>query len=222
MRWKIKIIFTIMTHKAKKSLCKSYGAEFYKKFKKKSRSFLDDILKDVPDIGKSIFSLNYNYGPCYFSWYKALMEQDISKEEAIKIIWQINEAYVKTIPKPVLHVFARNIYLGGFRKKAAEAEKKGKEGTLHPFDWRIGYKDIDKNTFAINIYECAMLKLADKFGFREMFPGICRMDYLFSYYFDNSFKRTSTLGDGCSCCNCWYQYPGKCEWSPEKGFENRK
>jgi len=222
MMCKIKVIFIIMTHKAKKNLCRSYGDDFYKEFRERSRYFLNDMLKDVPDIGKSVFSLNYNYAPCYFAWYKALKEKGICKEEAIKLIWQINEDYVKTIPKPILHLFAKNMYLGGFRRKAAKAEIKGKEGKLHPFDWRIRYKYIDKNTFAINIYECAMLKLADKFGFREMFPGICRMDYLFSHYFDNSFKRTGTLADGCISCNCWYQYPGKCEWSPEKGFEKRK
>jgi len=137
-------------------------------------------------------------------------------------IWLINEAMVRPLPKFVLHWFARAMYLGEFRRKAAEAEKRGKAGQLHPFDWRIEYMDIDRHTFGINIYECAMLKLADKFGYRELFPTICRMDYLFSHYFDNGFTRTGTLADGNACCDCVYEYPGRCEWSPEKGFETLK
>jgi hypothetical protein len=114
------------------------------------------------------------------------------------------------------------MYLGTFRQKAAEAERRGKAGKLHPFDWRITYTDIDQHTFAINIYECAMLKLADQFDCRELFPHVCRMDYLFSNYFHNAFRRSGTLADGNTCCDCWYQVPGDCEWSPEKGFTERK
>ncbi|WP_315115539.1 hypothetical protein [uncultured Clostridium sp.] len=33
---------------------------------------------------------------------------------------------------------------------------------------------------------------------------------------------TKTLGDGDDCCNCRYIIGGSCEWSPEKGFVDRK
>lgn len=180
------------------------------------------MLPDVPDIGVSIFSFNYLFGPCYFSWYSALLELGLDKETAKGLIWQINEDFVKWIPGPLLRWFGKNSYLGGFRKKAIEAEKRGKEGGLHPFDWCIEYRGIDSNTFSIDIYECGMLKLADKFGYRDLFPHVCRMDYLFSHYFGQSFKRTGTLADGNECCNCWYQMPGYCDWAPELGFADRK
>lgn len=180
------------------------------------------MLPDVPDIGVSIFSFNYLFGPSYFSWYSALLELGLDKETAKGLIWQINEDFVKWIPGPLLRWFGKNSYLGGFRKKAIEAEKRGKEGSLHPFDWRIEYRGIDSNTFSIDIYECGMLKLADKFGYRDLFPHVCRMDYLFSHYFGQSFKRTGTLADGNECCNCWYQMPGYCDWAPELGFADRK
>jgi hypothetical protein len=147
---------------------------------------------------------------------------DIEKESALQWIWNINENFVQFFPKPLLHWFAKNMYLGSFRKNAIKAENRGKSGKLHPFDWRVEYVDIDQSTFGINIYECGMLKLAQKFGFMELFPTVCRMDYLFSHYFDNGFTRTGTLADGDTCCDCVYQYPGRCEWAPEKGFENRK
>lgn len=222
MKFKIRFIFFLMTKTSKKNLLKEFGSDFYKNFKKLSKQYLEEMIPQVPNIGKSIFSLNYNYGPCYFAWYKALLKLDLEKEKALNLIWQINEDFIKAFPKALLHWFAKNMYLGVFRRMAVEAEYKGKNSMLEPFDWRIEYVDIDKNTFAINIYECGMLKLAQKLGFTEMFPHVCRMDYLFSHYFDNAFKRNGTLGDGCKYCDCWYKFPGQCEWAPEKGFLNRK
>ena len=220
MNFKINIIYYFMTRTSKKNLVKTLGVKFYKDFSSISRQYLHEMLPQVPNIGKSIFALNYNYGSCYFSWYKAFRQLGLEKDSALKLIWQINEDFVSIFPKPILRYFAKNTYLGVFRKRSSEAEQKGKAKTLHPFDWRIEY--IDKNTFRINIYECGMMKLAEKFGFSEMFPAVCRMDYLFSHYFSNSFMRTGTLADGCACCDCWYQFPGQCEWAPEKGFEDRK
>lgn len=81
---------------------------------------------------------------------------------------------------------------------------------------------INKNTFEIDITECAMLKLAEDNNVRNLLPGICRMDYLFSNLMGNGFERTKTLGDGDNCCNCRYHIVGECEWAPEKGFIERK
>lgn len=222
MKIKIWIIFTFMSWTVRTVIVSQYGQKFYHQFRARSKRKLSEILAATPDIGDSIFALNYLYGPCYFSWYSALRSLDIEKEAALRWIWNINESLVKFFPKPLLHWFAKNMYLGSFRRNAIKAESRGKLGVLHPFDWRVEYVDINTTTFGINIYECGMLKLAEKFGYLEMFPTICRMDYLFSHYFDNGFTRTGTLADGDVCCNCVYQYPGQCEWAPEKGFVDRK
>jgi hypothetical protein len=219
---KIRFIFASMTRTAKKGIYADYGADFYNRFAALSRQKLEGMLPRVPDIGDSIFAFNYMYGPCYFAWYSALRELGIEQTVALNLIWQINEDFVKAFPRPLLHWFGKTMYLGTFRRKAIQAEQRGKAGQLHPYDWRIEFTDLDKNTFAINIYECGMLKLAEIFGYREMFPQICRMDYLFSHYFNNAFQRSGTLSDGNLCCDCWYQVPGPCEWAPEKGFIDRK
>lgn len=222
MKTQIRLTFWLMTRASKKPFTAAYGVEFYRQFARLSRKELEKILPQLPEIGDSIFAFNYGYGPCYFAWYEALRQLQIEKDVALDWIWKINENFVRQFPKPVLHWFARNMYLGVFRKKAVKAEALGKAGKLPEFDWRVEYVNIDANTFGINIYECGMLKIADKFGYREMFPHICRMDYLFSHYFDNGFTRTATLADGDNCCNCVYQFPGLCEWAPEKGFITRK
>ncbi|MEN6410199.1 MAG: L-2-amino-thiazoline-4-carboxylic acid hydrolase [Anaerolineaceae bacterium] len=222
MKLKVNVIFNLMTRTARADIIHTYGRPFYRQWVGASKKRLREILPETPDIGSSIFSFNYLYGPCYFAWYGGFLTLGIEKERAREWIWRINEDFVKIIPRPLLRWFCKTMYLGSFRRKAVEAEQRGKAGTLHPFDWRIEYTDIDDHTFRINIYECGMLKLAKKFGTLEMFPTVCRMDYLFSHYFEQGFARTGTLADGNDCCNCWYQFPGTCEWAPEKGFIDRK
>ena len=63
MSFKIKLIFLVMTGRSRKNLVKMFGKAFYNDFVKLSKQYLDEMLPSVPDIGKSIFSLNYNYGP---------------------------------------------------------------------------------------------------------------------------------------------------------------
>ncbi|HEX2981395.1 MAG TPA: L-2-amino-thiazoline-4-carboxylic acid hydrolase [Anaerolineaceae bacterium] len=222
MKIKIRFLFSLMTRLARANLQAAYGADFYRQFVARSRQHLKEMLPRVPDIGDSIFGFNYMFGPCYFAWYQSFRDLGIETDTAKNLIWQINEDLVKAVPTPLLRWFCKNVYLGTFRKKAIQSEQRGKNGSLHPFDWRVEYTDIDRQTFAIDIYECGMLKLADRFGYQELFPHICRMDYLFSHYFEQSFKRSGTLADGAPCCDCWYQFPGACEWAPEKGFVSRK
>ncbi|MDD3212108.1 MAG: L-2-amino-thiazoline-4-carboxylic acid hydrolase [Eubacteriales bacterium] len=145
----------------------------------------------------------------------------IDRGEADAIIWLLNERMATLIPQPFLHVVGR-AYFSGFRKKASAHVARQRRGELHPWDWTIRCREIDPNAFEIDITRCAMQQFAHAHGAEAMLPGICRMDYLFSWLMGNGFQRTKTLGDGDDCCNCHYQLEGSCEWAPEKGFTDRK
>jgi hypothetical protein len=112
--------------------------------------------------------------------------------------------------------------MNNFRKKAPVHEKLYEQGRLHAFDYKIKYQEISDKIFEIDFYECGMLKLARTFDAEGMFPSICRIDYLMFSLGGTGFERTKTLGDGDDCCNCRSIVDGKCEWAPEKGFEDRK
>lgn len=222
MKRKVSLIFRFSTRSSKRLLKAAYGDDFYRKFYKSSKNQLTGVLSGAPDIGKSIFAVNYYFCICYIAWYKAFLELGMDKEEANMLIWKMNEELMKLFPGASLRFFAKHLYLGSFRRKAPRVEKQAKEGTLHPFDWKLRYKDISPATFELHIYECGMIKLCKKFNIEGLLPSICRMDYLFSHYMGNGFARTKTLGDGDDCCNCRYSFPGECEWEPEKGFADRK
>lgn len=215
------IIFALSMKTSKKYFCKKYGILWFMNFKKISKENLDDISKRIPKIGNSIFSMNYKFAPIYIAWYKAFEELKIEPNQIDKEIWVLNENLMNIFPKFLLKLSGK-IYLNGFRKRAKNHVYKQNLGKLHPHDWKINFKDVDSNSFEINITECAYKKLAEEFNVKKMLPGICRMDYLMANLMGNGFQRTKTLGDGDNCCNCRYEIIGDCEWSPEKGFINRR
>ena len=211
--------FTMM--RSRKPLTRKYGKEFWKIFKKRSKGKLLVILPDVPDIGTSIFSFNYQFGPAYIAWYKTFIELKMLQQEAWENIWLMNEKMMTTIPRLLLRQTGKS-YINAFRKKAAAHVVRQQSNQLHPYDWQITYREINDNTFEIDITQCGLKKLAHDFDAESLLPGICRMDYLFSHLMGNGFGRTKTLGDGDDYCNCRYHSIGTCEWSPEKGFDGRK
>ena len=216
-----KIIYAFIMLRSRKVLIKKYGKEFWKSFKKLSKEKLVAILPLTPDIGKSIFLLNYQFGLVYIAWYKTFMELGLQQQETWETIWMMSEKMVTILPKFLRHLMGKS-YINSFRKKAAAHVERQQKNELHPYDWQVIYREINSNTFELDITECGIKKLAHDFDADSLLPGICRMDYLLSHHMGNGFERTKTLGDGDDCCNCRYHIIGTCEWSPEKGFEGRR
>ncbi|SHI68442.1 L-2-amino-thiazoline-4-carboxylic acid hydrolase [Clostridium cavendishii DSM 21758] len=221
MKNKIYMNFKVALWTSRRTIINEYSKEFYKTFCKLSKDNLESIIDEVPNIGDSIFNVSYYFCPSYIAWYKAYLELGLKSEDANKMIWEMNETLVKPIPKIFMKLIVRK-YIGDFIKKSPKHETLSLKNEVHKFDWKIRCRNISKTTFEIDIYECGMIKLCKKFDAMGLFPMMCRMDYLFAHYMGTGFERTKTLGDGDDCCNCKYTLPGKCEWAPEKGFENRK
>ena len=80
-------------------------------------------------------------------------------------MWHMNEKMLLTVPKPLLHRVGK-AYLNSFRKKAKQHMLRQENGSLHPFDWEIEYRDINKNEFMIKIKKCGFITYADKFDAR--------------------------------------------------------
>lgn len=215
------LIFRLAMARSRKALIARYGKSFWLDFKRRSGAHFRKLAPELPDIGESLFWFNFQFMPAYVSWYKALAELGRGRDEATEILWMINERLATAIPRPFLRRMGR-AGISRVRKEAPAHELRQKRGELHPWDWMIRYWEIDANAFEMDITRCAMQRFAREHGADALLPGICRMDYLFSWLMGNGFQRTKTLGDGDDCCNCHYQLEGACEWSPEKGFVGRK
>lgn len=121
----------------------------------------------------------------------------------MKFIYRLTMARSK---KMIVQTYGKDFYIQ-FRNN----------GSLHPFDWEIEYRDINKNEFMIKIKKCGFITYADKFDARGILPGICAVDYIVAYYMKNGFHRTKTLGYGDDCFDCRYALNGSCPLKPGNG-----
>ena len=189
----MKFIYRLTMARSKKMIVQTYGKDFYIQFRNRSDSLFKSVLKETPDIGESIFSFNYAYAPSYVAWYKTMMELGLNQKQADELMWHMNEKMLRQ-----------------------------ENGSLHPFDWEIEYRDINKNEFMIKIKKYIKITVFQKrpykkFDARGILPGICAVDYIVAYYMKNGFHCTKTLGYGDDCCDCRYALNGSCPLKPGNG-----
>lgn len=209
-----KFIYRLTMCRSKGYIQKQYG----KSFREHSDAVFRQVAAELPDIGDSIFSFNYAYAPSYVAWYRSMRQLGLDAGQADDLMWKMNEKMLLSVPKPFLHMAGKS-YLNSFRKKAKQhLQRQGKPG-FSEYDWLIDYRDIDANSFEIDIRRCGFITVAKKYGVEGMLPGICSVDYMVSHYMGNGFSRTKTLGDGDECCNCHYELTGKCPLRAPEGMK---
>ena len=213
-----KFIYRLTMCRSKGYIQKQYGKSFWKSFREHSDAVFRQVAAELPDIGDSIFSFNYAYAPSYVAWYRSMRQLGLDAGQADDRMWKMNEKMLLSVPKPFLHMAGKS-YLNSFRKKAKQhLQRQGKPG-FSEYDWLIDYRDIDANSFEIDIRRCGFITVAKKYGVEGMLPGICSVDYMVSHYMGNGFSRTKTLGDGDECCNCHYELTGKCPLRAPEGMK---
>ena len=216
-----RVIFSYVMLRSRRQIVRRYGVEFWKSFRKYSSENFREVLPKVPNIGRSVFSLNYRFLPVYVAWYRAFQKLGLGADEIDRCIWMMNDQLLAGVSGWCTKAVGRQYYRSFQRKAASHVERQTRK-KLHPLDWQIAYRAISDDAFEIDILTCPFERLSKDFGEPGLLPGICRMDYLFANRMGNGFVRTKTLGDGDDCCNCHYEMTGNCAWAPETGFLTRK
>ncbi len=204
----------IVLSRAKRTLIRHYGKDFYEDVRKRSRTRLMTILESAPAIGRSVFEINYYFILCYVSWFLILEEKRLSTDARIELIWLINEKFFSGLPRPFLRLLGR---LTALHHQVVGPKRS--IGATHPADWKFNYRRMATNHWRFDIHECAILKISERFRVRALFPAVCRIDYLINHYLGIGFTRTQTLGDGDAVCDCVYRYPGRSPWPLPRGAE---
>ncbi|KOR27005.1 L-2-amino-thiazoline-4-carboxylic acid hydrolase [Clostridium sp. L74] len=219
---KVSKAYKILIWSNKRYLIKTYGVDYYNKFRIIADKKLKEIEPKVPDIGKSVNSLNYAFIIAYVPFFHAFNKLQETKDIAGELIWVINENFFRKIPKFIWLKMGKISSSPKSIKTLKKEQKKNELGLTHPMDWKFQVIDNYDGTYCCNIKECGALKVLREIGEDRIFPYPCRLDYLMANLKGNKFKRTKTLADGDECCNCNIMGSGYTEWSPEKGFEQRK
>ena len=71
-----------------------------------------------------------------------------------------------TVPKPLLHAVGKS-YLNGFRKKAEQHLQRQNQPNFPENDWLITYRNLDDNSFEIDIHRCGFITIAKNMAWKE-------------------------------------------------------
>lgn len=216
-----KFIYRLTMTRSKRYMKDKYGEAFWKRFRADSDEVFRKLIKELPDIGKSMFAFNYAYAPGYVAWYKAMEQNGLDAHERDILMLVMNEKMLTAVPKLLLHSVGK-AYMNNMRKGSKLHVKRQSKGELHPLDWRVEFENIDKEHFNITITDCGFVKYAKEHDALGMLPAICQVDYMISYYMNVGFERTKTLGAGCECCDGHYCLTGTCDWDIEQRLKERR
>jgi hypothetical protein len=109
---KYKLIYLFGILISRKMIIEHYGKAFYKRFREVSKEWINKIAPQTPDIGNTVFSMNYAFTPSYIAWWKAACEQ-LPNKQADKLVWKINERVFSLIPKRIAPVCIK-IYMNTY------------------------------------------------------------------------------------------------------------
>lgn len=202
-------------------ICKRYGDAFWWSFKKECDTQFGSLIAEFENMGQSMFAFNYAYAPSYVAWYKAMEKNGLDKHGRDVLMLLMNEKMLLTVPTPLLHAVGK-AYMNNMRKSAGKHLKRQNAGKLHPLDWTVEFRDIDRDRFEIDIKKCGFITYAKKYGAEGMLPAICQVDYMVSHYMKVGFERTKILSTGCDCCDGKYCISGSCDFDIEKRLREKK
>jgi hypothetical protein len=219
---KTRIAYILLMRANSSYIKKNYGLKFYQEFKLIANEKLEQLIQEIPDIGNSMFSINYAFVTAYVPFFYAFRQFEETKDKAGELLWLINENLLRIIPVFIWRIAGKIAVSTRNIKVLQKIQKQGELGLMHPMDWRLEIVEHSDQTYSCNMKECGALKVLKELGEDSIFPYTCRIDYLMANLMRIKFERNKTLADGDDCCNNHILGSGFTEWSPEKGFELRK
>lgn len=219
---KTRTAYRILMYANARYLRDSYGESFYRRFRNKADTKLNDLLPRIPDLDSSVAALSYGFITAYVPFFYSFGQFDETREKAGELIWVMNENLVQRFPSVMRNLMGRVARSEMFVRSLRAAQAKGDAGLLHPMDWRVVVEELSAGSYCYTWTQCGALQALRAIGEDGVFPYACRIDYLMANQMGLEFTRTKTLADGDDCCNNCITGRGFTEWAPEKGFEFRK
>ncbi len=178
---------------------------------------LEEILPEIKDLEDSVFKEKYYLVVCCMAFDYALIKMQETKERKGEIICGMVDAALKKIPEKKRHKLGKELNSQKRKNQYKTLVKKIEKGKIDKRDYRISYKEKSKEEFTVRVFECGALKLARELGLgaEEVFPCVCRLDYIIAENLGYGLARTGTLADDYECCDFNFTYPGTTDFDLE-------
>lgn len=192
-------------------LVSRYGKEQASMLTKEARREYEAIIPHLPYIGPRnplmVFFIPTGW---HVGLYRVLQKQKRTVEEAGQVIYEMTEAYLKSIPafvrRLIGYLWFSSLFLKRLKKRAVQSQKR-----KYPGDFVFKYIEGDGKTFdyGIDYIECANCKFLRALGVDELAPYVCAGDKRASELLGLGLMRTMTLADGYEKCDFRFKRGGK-------------
>jgi hypothetical protein len=192
-------------------LVSRYGEEHAGILTKEVRREYEAIIPHLPYIGPRnplmIFFIPTGW---HVGLYRVLQKQRRTVEEAGQVIYDMTEAYLKSIPafvrRLIGYLWFSSLLMKRLKKRAVQSQKR-----KYPGDYVLVYIEGDGKTFdyGIDYIECANCKFLRALGADELAPYVCAGDKLASEFLGWGLTRTMTIADGHEKCDFRFKRGGK-------------
>lgn len=187
--------------------------DIYSDFCKLADYKLEEILPEVYDLPKSVFKEKYYLVICFMAFDYALTKMQVTNDRKNQIMCGMLDTALKKVSARKRLAIGKQLNSQGKKNKYKAIVKKIDEGKVGKDDYIISYKE-ESNAFKVRVFECGALKLARKLGLgaEDVFPCVCRLDYIIAKNLGYNLTRTGTLADSYECCDFRFEYPGETDF----------
>ena len=162
-----------------------------------------DLMKDFPDLGRSMMSQTMNEWFVIVAFYEASGHR--IDGEAFQVIhgWHIDR--LRFLGKWIDGNRSRWVYrlfaalYGGYAKKLKAHRAKGEWKD----SWDVRVHDKSEG-YAFDLIGCPIARHARANGYEELLPWLCRTDHALAEVLHARLIRTRTEILGGDCCDYWY------------------
>ncbi|MCR5649700.1 MAG: L-2-amino-thiazoline-4-carboxylic acid hydrolase [Lachnospiraceae bacterium] len=123
---------------------------------------------------------------------------------------ELTDYYEAAMTNTVTKIFCRK----GGKIKFSEKDIEGMKATAalkaadrNPYSWNMDYIPYDDDSgYEARFYKCGICVLMKEYGFFDLVPAMCHLDYTMSKFGGTStFVREYTLASGGPYCDCGYK-----------------
>lgn len=169
---------------------------------KNAKNKYKEIITKLPSFEKGDIFLSNIVNASMFISFLSCMDRRPDVEEATKF-------YRNSMSTPAMKWFCRKGGKVKFSDKDIAKMKRTaalKAADRNPYSWSMDYLPYaDNSGYEARFYKCGICTLMKEYGFFDLTPAMCRLDYTMSEFGGTStFVREYTLAGGGPYCDCGY------------------
>jgi hypothetical protein len=197
---------------ARPILIARYGEAEADTLMRESRQKYLDLIPQFPYIGDNNPLINAFFFPStrHLGIYKAFREQGKTVEEAGRLVYEIGEAEIKSLPGLARRAIGILWFSRWFMNRVQQRAALSREHK-YPGGYVVAFVQGDGNKFdyEFDYIECAVLNFFRQQGAAELVPYLCAIDKIASELLGWGLRRTMTLAEGGAKCNFQFKKGGK-------------